>query len=201
MSIPPNTVSASPPVIDASACFLPSGTVRCTGKPSFRSQLARDFACLLDLDRDVSVWSCFPFELQSSGSAHVPDFAVERHDGRYVVDVQSGQSARPSWIPTISAEAGYRYLAVTADVLPEFRLQNARDLLRYAKWTCPLGDRIRILGALDEHGSLTLAECLSVFQETRPIAGLASLILHRHLEIELDDALIGPETQVRRFVA
>lgn len=181
--------------------FPPSGTVRCQGTQLFRSQLARDYACLLDFDPEVESWSCLCVEVVRSDMTHVPDFAVQRRGLRQLVDVVSQTADLPPWAPAAAIDAGYRYLSVTAAEVPtNFRLQNARDLLRYAKWICPLGDRIRILAALDEHGSLTLAECLSAFQETRPIAGLASLILHRHLEIELDDALIGPETQVRRFV-
>ncbi|WP_210388408.1 hypothetical protein [Mesorhizobium caraganae] len=73
------------------------------------------------------------------------------------------------------------------------------DLLRYARWHCPLGDRVRLLAALDEHGSLTVAECLAAFHETVPIAGLSSLVLRRFVEIDLDEARIGPETAVRRI--
>jgi hypothetical protein len=82
--------------------------------------------------------------------------------------------------------------------LPQIRVKNAKDLLRYAKFEAALSDRIRLLAALDEHGSLSVAECLNAFQETKPIAGLASLVLHRFIMMDLDDALIGPETQVRR---
>ncbi|AWM24856.1 hypothetical protein AOX55_00001596 [Sinorhizobium fredii CCBAU 25509] len=57
---------------------------------------------------------------------------------------------------------------------------------------------MRLLAALDEHGTLTLAECLSAFRETRPIAGLASMVLNRFIDIDLDEALIGPESTVRR---
>jgi hypothetical protein len=51
---------------------------------------------------------------------------------------------------------------------------------------------------LDEFASMTVAECLPAFRETVPIAGLSSLILHRFVEIDLDEARIGPETMVRR---
>ncbi|TAZ15418.1 hypothetical protein ELH81_15715 [Rhizobium leguminosarum] len=35
-----------------------------------------------------------------------------------------------------------------------------------------LGDRLRLLSALDGHGTLTAAESLTAFSETKPIAGL-----------------------------
>ncbi|WP_246688925.1 hypothetical protein [Mesorhizobium sp. WSM4310] len=62
-----------------------------------------------------------------------------------------------------------------------------------------MGDRIRLLGALDEAGSVSVGECLAAFRETVPIAGLSSLVLHRFVEIDLDEARIGPETAVRRI--
>jgi hypothetical protein len=46
---------------------------------------------------------------------------------------------------------------------------------------------------------LTVAECLNAFRETVPTPGLASLILHRFVDVDLDEARIGPETVVRRF--
>ena len=58
---------------------------------------------------------------------------------------------------------------------------------------------MRVLAALDECGSLTLAECLSALQETSPVAGIASLILSGVIEADLDGALLGPETTVRRI--
>lgn len=62
-----------------------------------------------------------------------------------------------------------------------------------------VGDRVRLLAGLDENGSLTVAECFGAFLETQPMAGLASLFLHRVVHIDLDHGLIGPETVVRRF--
>jgi hypothetical protein len=79
-----------------------------------------------------------------------------------------------------------------------YRLRNARDLLRYGNFRCPLGDRIRVMAALDEVGSFTVAEGLGLFRECSPMAGLASLVLQRILTLELDDALISPDTLVRR---
>jgi hypothetical protein len=63
----------------------------------------------------------------------------------------------------------------------------------------PTRRQIRLLAALDEMGSLTVAESLAAFREGRPTGCLAALILHGFLEIELDDALIGPDTVVRRI--
>lgn len=180
--------------------FHPRGTVRCEGIPLFRNQLTRDFACLLDVDVRVISWRCLPMAITGGEYTHVPDFLIERIDGSLIADaVLPEGSGALNWVCSASLRSGYRYEAWSSDQIRSgFRLLNARDLLRYARWSCPLGDRVRLLAALDEHGTLTVAECLSAFRETRPIAGLSSLILHRFVEIDLDEARIGPETPVRR---
>ncbi|MBM2715250.1 hypothetical protein JQK88_29375 [Mesorhizobium caraganae] len=178
--------------------FHPRGTVRCVGGPLFRNRAARDLGCLLDLDLAVVEWSCLPLVLERRGDSHVPDFLVVREEGTSIVDAASGSSPLEPWIENAAAEAGYRY-DVQSTIIPGHRLANAMDLLRYARWHCPLGDRVRLLAALDEHGSLTVAECLAAFHETVPIAGLSSLVLRRFVEIDLDEARIGPETAVRRI--
>lgn len=182
----------------ASSMFSPRGTVRCVGKAAFRTQLARDLGCLLDLDDEVEAWSCLPAALGHGEAVHIPDFLAQRGGRHALVDV-GVDSGRPSF----KAEAeghGYAYETWSAERIRDgFRLRNAKDLLRYANWECPLGDRIRLLAGLDEAGSLTVAECLSAFGETRPMAGLAALILHRFVSIDLDAAPIGPESAVRRW--
>ncbi|MBW8299966.1 MAG: hypothetical protein K0M60_10220 [Hydrogenophaga sp.] len=121
---------------------------------------------------------------------------VEREDDILVIDVTS-RSPAPHWVPEVARDAGYVYSAMSRGDVDPINLRNARDLLKYVGTTVSLEDRIRLLASLDEHGSLTVAECMNAFRETRPIAGLASLILERFVEIDLD-ALIGPETRVRR---
>ncbi|WP_296745736.1 hypothetical protein [Mesorhizobium sp.] len=177
--------------------FLPRGTVRCQGLPSFRTQLARDLGCLLDVDGDVDAWSCLPATLSSGEHTHIPDFLVRR--GRRHTLVDAGQGPGHPWLEDAAQDRGCDYEVWPKALIRDgFRLANAKDLLRYARWECPLGDRIRLLGALDEAGSLTVAECLAAFRETRPVAGLACLVLQRFIEVELDEARIGPETAVRR---
>ncbi|TIS87704.1 hypothetical protein [Mesorhizobium sp.] len=190
-------------VLEAALCraqsnaFLPRGTVRCQGPPAFRTQLARDLGCLLDVDGEVDTWSCLPAALGPVEDTHIPDFLVRR--GRRHTLVDAGPGPGHPWLDRVARERGCDYEAWPKPAFREgFRLSNAKDLLRYARWECPLGDRIRLLGALDEAGSLSLGECLSAFRETRPMAGLASLVLQRFIEVELDEARIGPETAVRR---
>jgi len=181
--------------------FYPLATIRCAGTPVFRTQAARDFACLLDLDPDVLQWSCDGVELSFGNDDYMTDFLVTSVAGRsFFVDVARSLPLPPEWIELAAELAGHGYRSVAMQEFQDsFRLANAKDLLGYGFYRCPLGDRIRILAALDEMGSLTVAEALSAFREGRPMAGLAALILQGFLEVDLDDALIGPETVVRRI--
>ena len=200
MTAQPSTEDIALEAIRAEAealSFHPRGTVRCGGMPLFRTQLARDFGCLLDIDPDVEEWSCLPLVLRSGGRTHVPDFLVAGGQGAWLMDAP--ETAPEPWVPEAACREGFRYGWKSADdIRAGTRLANARDLLRYARWSCPLGDRVRLLAALDENGSIPVAECLTAFRETNPIAGLSSLVLHRFVEVDLDEARIGPETLVRR---
>jgi hypothetical protein len=98
----------------------------------------------------------------------------------------------------MAVKTGCKYEVVDRKSVPPGRLKNAKDLLRYGGYETPLSDRIRLLAALEDNGSLTVAECLPAFQDIKPIAGLASLVLHRFVTMDLDE-IIGPETQVTRF--
>ncbi|MFT4161864.1 hypothetical protein [Shinella sp.] len=182
--------------------FPPAATIKCDGIGVFRSQTARDVACLLDLNPSIASWRCMSVSLDVSGGVHIPDFEVFHEDGGVVlIDAPD----RMSSVDVAAIEAGaarhdYRYqLLSRPEVYDGFRLRNARDLLRYGNHAAPLGDRLRVLAALDEHGSLPLIECFKAFVESRPVPGIASLILRGYLEVDLDDAPLGPESQVRRI--
>lgn len=181
--------------------FYPRGTVRCTGVPCFRSQAARDLGCLLDLDPNVDTWNCLPLTLTDQCDVHVPDFAVYRDGKILLMDVlTSDRPSVASFVEDAARRNGYLHCAIDILKIGEGpRILNARDLLRYAKTQCALGDRIRLLAALEEHGSMPLIECLSAFQETRPVAGLAALVLGRFVSMELDEERIGPSTTVSRI--
>lgn len=185
----------------ASRSFYHSGgSVRCMGASWFRTPQAQDYGCLLDVDPIVLSWSCLPFAMADDSKLHVADFLVRRSDGDFLIDVVlSTATELPSRWARAADARGYIYEAVPADDLHKqsVRLANAKDLLTYARWRTPLGDRLRLLSVLDEHGSMTVAECLAVFREIPPMAGLASMILHRFLEVDLDDELIHADTTVR----
>lgn len=190
-------VGAAPAAPPAISLFHPRATIKCRGSAMFRSQVARDVACLLDVDTAVSSWQCQPLVSQGRSADGTPDFLVTYEGGgsRYL-DAPDRPRPDLKFVQNLDCE----HLQLThEEVYDGLRLQNARDLLRYGNWKTPLGDRVRLLAALDEHGTLTLAECLGAFQETRPVAGIASLILTGFVEVDLDAAPLGPETQVRRI--
>jgi hypothetical protein len=175
-------------------------TIKCDGRAQFRSQQARDFACLLDLDPDVARWSTAPPLLRNGDDEYQLDFVVLTENGSFLIDVGQEEPSPPIWLSAAVESMGHRYRPVAMiDFADSFRLRNAKDLLRYGFYRPPLGDRIRLLAGIEEMGSLTIAECLSAIREGRPMPTLASLILQRFLEVDLDDELLNPETQVRRI--
>jgi hypothetical protein len=166
----------------------------------FRSEHARDFACLLDLDPDVTQWSSAPPLLRDGAAEYQLDFVVITENGSFLVDVGQDEPRPPPWVTSIVESMGHEYRPVAmVELANGFRLRNAKDLVRYGFYRPPLGDRIRLLAALDEMGSLSVAECMSAVREGRPMPTVAALVLQGFLEMDLDDALIGPETPVRRI--
>ena len=182
--------------------FHPRGTVRCRGVPLFRNQAARDLGCLLDVDLSVMSWTCLPTVLAYGTGMHVPDFAVERSTETALVDAipLDAKSPPPDWVSDVARDLGYRYEAFTAcDLRAGFRLDNARDLLRYANYRISLGDRVRLLTLLEEQGPMPLSVCMQVIRDGRdPIGVIAAMALRRFVEMDLDDGRIGPETRVSR---
>jgi hypothetical protein len=183
--------------------FSPRGSVRCDGPPLFRTQAARDLACLLDVDPDVEAWTCLPTALDHAAGTHVPDFAVTRSAGTVLMDAVplDAEILPPAWVSTAAEHAGYGYERhAEVDLREGFRLDNARDLLRYASYRVTLGDRVRLLTLLEEQGPMPLAVCMQVIRDSRDaIAVIAAMALRRFVGIDLDEARIGPETRVSRF--
>jgi hypothetical protein len=179
--------------------FYPRGTVRCSGEPMFRSQLARDLGCLLDIDRHVVAWLCLPIELKAAFGPHVPDFMVDYDNGtRMFMDAVEDEGSPD--ITEAAAIAGILHrFEFRQNIEAGCRLHNARDLLRYANYRTPLNDRVRLLASLDEVGSLCVGECLNIFRETQPMTGISWMILNRMVVLDLDEAMIGPESILRRY--
>ncbi|WP_158686947.1 hypothetical protein [Rhizobium leguminosarum] len=142
--------------------------------------------------------------LKVGRASHVADLQMEDADGSlWLLDTFDRKLPRDhAVISEVASTRQCRYRVVDrSEIYDGFRLRNAKDLLRYAGHNVPLGDRVRLLAGLDEHGPLSLADCLRTVRESQPVATVASLVLQGLLELEIDDALIGPETMVRRIRA
>ncbi|MFC0243248.1 hypothetical protein [Rhodopseudomonas telluris] len=158
---------------------------------------------MLDVDPSVTSWTCLPLVLSHRIHHHVPDFLVTRPEGVSLLDAHPSLVKRPppDWLGETAQAMGYKYeKREEAELRGSIRLENAHDLLQYAGYRASLGDRIRILALLEENGSLPLSSCLEAVRSGHDaIAVIASLALQRFIEIELDDARIGPSTMVSRF--
>ncbi|ORE97745.1 hypothetical protein [Aurantimonas sp. 22II-16-19i] len=177
--------------------FGPAGTVRCLGRPAFRSALARDLGLLLDLDPDVAAWWCLPAVVEFADGdgeviERVPDFLVRGTDGRDRF-LDAGETGLTPVDPLVA------YRAVPEDeIRQEPLLSNARDAMRYAKRVVPLGDRVRLLAYLAEMSPITLVEAASAMRESsEPVGAVIALALRRIVRIDWEDTPIGPETAVR----
>lgn len=184
--------------------YHPIATVKAQGRTQYRTQVARDLGCLLDVNVAVRSWSCMPLSLDVEDASHVPDFIIVHVDGaRTLLDAPDriGSIDREA-VAAAAASQQMRYRLVDYDELYEGpRLRNAKDLIRYANHVATLGDRIRVLACLDEQGSLTMAETLQLIRESKPMAALAHMILTELVEVDMDEALFAPETVVRRIRA
>lgn len=181
----------------------PLPTLKCLGKPLFRSRQARDLACILDIIPIVATWAAPAPTLNVGSSSHTPDFQVTDRDGgvRFLDVADRTLAFDIEQIEQVVRErrATYRLLAIDEIYDGGYRLPNARDLLQYANVKVSLADRLRLLTFLEQEGSLTMSDCFSAIRSAEPVAAIASLILQGFIEVDLDDALIGPETKVRRI--
>ena len=179
--------------------FFPKATVRCPDDPVFRTQLARDLACLLDVDDEVGAWSPLCFGIFIEGRLHVTDFMVDYLDGRRELLDAVERGGDPLVTETLACMHRRHRFVPRIEIENSHRLQNAKDLLRYAHRRTPLNDRIRLLAALDEAGSLSIADTFGLFQETKPMTAISWMILNRFITADLDASPLGPETTIRRF--
>lgn len=181
--------------------FPPKNTVRCVGLPMFRTQMARDVGRLLDIGPSVISWTCLPMVLSRRNRHHIPDFAVTRAIGTNLVDAVPvlGKRTPPELVREAAQVPSHHYETYQeANLRGDIRLDHARDLLQYAAYRVSLGDRVHPHPA--RGGSLPPSSCLQAVRRGQDaIAVIASLALQRSIEIELDEARIGPDTIISRF--
>ncbi|WP_061937562.1 hypothetical protein [Aureimonas sp. AU22] len=166
--------------------------LRCIGDASFASALAADVALLLDVDPSVHRWRC---RVAVGRDGLVADFETWGSGGQEFLFVAA--DSPPSCDPRALALPSSAKVVGPDDVDP-IRLENARAIVPYARWRVTLDDRVRLLAALDEEGSVTLADCLGILRHTsRPVAAVAALALARVVDLDLDEPL-GSRTRVIR---
>lgn len=171
--------------------FHPNHTVKCHGKPLFRSQQARNLACAFDLDTNVLAWSCLPVALHFDGNYHIPDFAITHEDGDYLIDAMPP----PDWVLHKTKDDRWLY---NCNFYNDAFIANAVDLLPFANATITLNDRLRILTALEDHGTLALKYCCQIVRNSSdPVAALAALYFSHEIIFDLTER-IDPETRVSR---
>ena len=181
--------------------FLPSGlnTVRSVGPLAFKNGLARDYACLLDVDDQLGSWTCGPIFRDVEGEQFTADFEINYGTSIEIVTIENPGQRLPTWLPRRIHDLGNRYRHVDRSAIAPVRLQNAKDLLRYAMVTVSLSDRVRLLSTLDEQGSLSLADCQSINMTAKAVPVVASLFLRRFIVFDdIDEHLLGPDSRVRR---
>ncbi len=178
--------------------FYPLHSVRSPGPPVFRSQLARDLGCLLDVDETVTAWSCLAFGVHLNDRVHVVDFMVDHVDGTREFLDATEFFGDPEVTETLACMKRRHRFVTVAEMRSGNRLENAKDLLRYARQRTPLNDRVRLLAALDEAGAIAVGDTFGLFRETAPLAAISWMALHRFISMDLDDELIGPNTLIRR---
>ena len=113
-----------------------------------------------------------------------------------MVDI-AGHRPIPSWIARAAELEDFRYQVWTEADLPSIRLRNAKDLLRYARFETSLADRLILLTALKDAGSLRLSEAITMASGTKAVPIISSMILQRLITIDLDAELIGPDSVIR----
>lgn len=176
--------------------FPPSQVLKCRGEALFRSQRARNLACLFDLDPNVHAWTCLPVLLRLGDGYHIVDFAVQRQDGDFLVDVQTP----PEWAIKAAGSEGWSYDCISYKPDDNHALiANAVDLLPYASGSVvSLSDRLRLLTALDDDGPLSLKHCCQLVRGTAdPMATIATLYFSGEISFDLTER-INPETRVFR---
>lgn len=165
--------------------------LRCVGEASFASALATDVALLLDVDPCVDRWRC---RVAVGETGLVADFETSGCRGQEFLFVRDAAALPPSNGSALPPNAK----VVGPDDVDPVRLENARAIVPHARWHVTLDDRVRLLAALDEEGSVTLADCLNILRHTsRPVAAVAALALARVVELDLDEPL-GSRTRVIR---
>ena len=169
----------------------------------WRHPLVKDALVLASLDPMVGSIEYLPTVPSLSVSTDVDAIVLERHDGRYHLDVIEARPrrsiARHIFVAEALSELGLRPWTISeAEVFSEPRWTNARAVWAHADHPVPVGLRIQVLGMLAEDGALPLADILGRLRCDRdPAPALMGMACGDLIELDLISGPIGPATQVR----
>jgi hypothetical protein len=171
---------------------------------SYCDELARVALVQLSLDPSVDALEFVPNVEISGTLVPIDAIIIVRQDAKWLLDLVD---SRP--LAELD-ELGLRLLATEKIGLPQFQI-TSEDLNQqpYADncrlvWLCqsehvPASDRIRILQAVGEEGSMSLIEAAERCRRAAdPISAVLALVCADLLEAELKNVPLGPETRISR---
>jgi hypothetical protein len=165
--------------------------------------LLRDAVIQAHLDPAVRQIDYLPHARLSGQQVALNAVLLIRDDARYILDIAEAGRVRDlddEGVRLITLEEqGLRLLELTqAEIRQEPRLSNVREVWRHNRVHVPLRDRLQIMTALAEEGSLSMAELESRVSVTLDVAtSVCALACADIVELELTQWPLGPRTVVR----
>jgi len=136
-------------------------------------------------------------DVGAASGRHDVDFEVRTTTQAHIEEVRYAERPTLPWLKDALAECGYLFLSVAPSEMNSVRVRNARDL--YATRVMKL---LWVIACVSLPRSMTWADyrlpSLTAVREGRAMETIASMILHGHLDVDLDGSLLGPDTAVRR---
>jgi hypothetical protein len=168
-----------------------------------QSWLHRDALVQASLDPRVRIIEFLPEIRFREVSVAVNSVVLHRDDGSFMLRIEGHRPVQND------DEEGALRLALqrraisildltAADIRVEPRLTNAREVWNHRDFHVALGDRIRILQALDDEGPQSIKALQQIAYTSADLASaLCSLACADLIEIEIDAMPVGPGTIVR----
>lgn len=184
------------------------------GRPIlFQSLIERDYLCHLEFDREVESFRERPFTLSLKGDrsrTYRPDFQVVRDGQSSIVECASaltvGSARWRTLLPLVElwcAENEHTFEFVTDEKLRAgCRLRNIRLLRQFEHYDIPESQRAAVLEQLCHRQQPVTVEfvtrAVNPEQPERIQIPILHMAWHHEVELGLDEAPIGPSTQIWR---
>lgn len=173
-----------------------------------RSALVADFLGLCELDPDVEAlrMPVGPAEIVIDGEiiAHTADFELVRDGTVQLVDIVADADLplhplRAAAMTPVEVLDGRTFaIATAATIRAEPRFTTMRLIMACRRTPVAAGDRVRILHALDECGTMRLVDCAgAAVNHPDGVAAVLALACEGLIAVEIDRPIL-PETRVRR---